>query len=154
MTLETETTAEAGKKEINLPEMYYDMISRYIDEEGVYPHQCFWIDKETGKVSVVALAVTPDQAMTKVFEFLPKASELIYSLDRSARDNQGTELGDLVAGCYWKDGEWTPFIIEYQNEPRIVKPMNWDNTWWNESLRKELTHFKQQRLRVRVDLRN
>lgn len=125
----------------NLPELYHRVIGTAIDEKGVFPHQCIWLD-EDGKVNMGALALNrPDEVMAAVVKILvkEKPTELMYGLDRFSKPGQGTELKDLIAGAYWNGEAWRVFTIEYQNDPRIVKPIDWDNDWWKHAVRHEIT---------------
>lgn len=127
----------------SLPEKYHNVISKFIDEKGVFPHQMLVLD-QNDKLGVFALALDkPNEMMHVVIKTLVKENpkELIYGLDRFTKAGQGTTLGDLVAGCYWNGTGWRPFIIEYQHEPRVVKPIEWNNAHWNENLKKELLDY-------------
>lgn len=130
-------------KLVNLPEDYFSHIERSIDEKGVYPHQMMLVDKNDG-LGLYAIAMNePCQVFNAVMAAVMKEQpkELIYGLDRFAKSGQGTKLGDLIAGNYWNGEVWRPFIIEYQHEPRVVKPLNWGNEFWNAALKEEWTDF-------------
>ena len=48
--------------------------------------------------------------------------------------------GDVMAGFHFTQGAAPrPFIIEYQYEPRIAKPIDWDNLFWTSALLSEMT---------------
>lgn len=125
-----------------LPDEYHRHISLAIDEKGVYPHQMLVEDKD-GKLGVYALALPePHQVLTAMLKALmEKPKQLIYGMDRYCKEGQGTTLGDCIAGAYWNGEAWRPFVIEYQNEPRIVKPLDWNNAWWKKAIKSELTDF-------------
>jgi len=122
-----------------LPDAYHELMASYIDENGVeIAHGIVVAD--TGEVTMIALAVPPAQAYEVMLaQWGRSPSEMIFALDRFTKPGQGTTLGDLLAGFYFKAASPPrPFIIEYQHEPRIVKPIEWDNTFWNEGLLHEL----------------
>jgi hypothetical protein len=128
---------------IDLPEIYHSNIANWIDESGVYPHQAMVVDKN-GKIGVFALDFrTPSEVMNELLKVLLKEQpkEMIYGLDRFTKPNQGTTLGDVIAGAYWNGDAWRSFIIEYQHEPRIVKPLDWNNKFWTAAIKEELTSF-------------
>ncbi|CAN5371224.1 hypothetical protein BH10PSE14_BH10PSE14_04680 [soil metagenome] len=123
----------------SLPDMYHEHLARCIDEKGIeIPHG--FVVHQDGTMTLLALAVPPDHAYRVMLsQWLRDAKEMIFALDRFARDGQGTTLGDLMAGYYFVRGERPrPFIIEYQHEPRIVYPIAWDNAFWNSALAREL----------------
>jgi hypothetical protein len=128
---------------LDLLKTYHDHISRSIDEKGVYPHQMMCEDDD-GKLGVYALMLNkPHEVLQAVLKALMehKPKQLIYGLDRFCKSGQGTTLGDCIAGLYWNGEAWRPFIIEYQHEPRVVKPIDFDNQWWKKSLQQEWTDF-------------
>lgn len=130
-------------KPLYLPDVYHDHISRAIDEKGVYPHQMLCEDQD-GKLGVYALMLNkPHEVFNAVMKCLvqDKPKQLIYGMDRFCKPGQGTTLGDCIGGAYWNGEAWRVFIIEYQNEPRIVKPLDWTNEFWKKSIRAELTEF-------------
>lgn len=115
--------------------MFHGYTESTIDEKGVYPHHAIILNKE-GKAAVIASVCDVDQSIIaiikQVVEF--EGVEFIYAFDRFCLPNQGTTLKDCVAGHHYKNGEFKPFIIEYQHEPRIVYPINWENESWNKAL--------------------
>lgn len=129
-------------KEKSLPEIFFGLVSSSIDERGVYPHQAI-VKRGGGKLDMMSLDVHPNQAAEIVLTLVNRGAvaEAIFALDRSAMPGQGTTLGDLVAGAHFVGGEFKPFVIEYQHEPRIVKPMEWNNAVWNAMVTKEIGGF-------------
>lgn len=127
----------------NLPEMYHGVISSFIDEKGVFPHQAIGLTHED-KYEVMAVMVHPEQMLHHVAKCIQskKYKEFIWSMDRSCREGQGTTLGDCVAGYYWNGENYKPFIIEYQHNPRILKEIQWDNQAWTEMLKGDLNLVK------------
>lgn len=122
-----------------LPSIYEGWISSAIDEEGISLPQAMRLD-QNGELTIYALALPVDEAYPLMLtEWLSKKPQaMIFAFDRFAKDGQGTTLGDLMAGHYFVGGERRPFIVEYQHKPRIVKPINWSNDFWNAALMREL----------------
>ncbi len=129
-----------------LTDVYHDWVKVTIDEKGVeLPHGLI-LDKE-GKLTVCALALDPPEAYAFMLAQWVTSSprEMIFALDRYALPGQGTTYGDLLAGWHLigTDGDSReiksrPFTIEYQHEPRVVQPYDWNNAWWNAGLAREL----------------
>jgi hypothetical protein len=122
-----------------LPDVFHDWLNHTIDEDGVeIPHGL--VLDHANQRTVIALAVPPEQAYQVMFAHVlkAKAREAIFALDRFAKPNQGTTLADLVAGHHFSAGTWRPFVVEYQHAPRIVKPIDWTNPFWNAALTSEL----------------
>lgn len=123
-----------------LPQLYHDVISSSIDAGGVHPHQAIAISPND-RVTMYSLDLPPHQAWKAVRETIRHGvKELIYGLDRYAKDGQGTTLNDLIAGAHYAGGLWRPFIIEYQHEPRRVLPIDWLNPHWSAVVSRELSN--------------
>lgn len=130
--------ADPGKP---LPDQFHDWISAAIDADGV-SQQGLIVDGDD-RLIVFALHVPVPQAyqiMVAQFQAL-RGKEAIFGVDRFTKPDQGTTLGDLVAGHHLTRAGTRPFIIEYQHDPRIVKPICWDNPFWNAGLNAELLGF-------------
>ena len=124
-----------------LPEVYREWIAATIDEKGVGLSHGMIVDADGG-MTLYALDLTPPQAYAMMLGEWTKRrpAEMIFALDRFTKPGQGTTLGDLVAGFYCpsQSAAPRPFILEYQHEPRIVKPIEWDNLFWNAALHSEI----------------
>jgi hypothetical protein len=100
--------------------------------------------KEDGSLTMVALALEPDQAYQVMLQMVitEEATECVFALDRFTKEGQGTKYADVLAGHYFDRSlgrkPWKPFIIEYQREPRLFEPVNFDNEFWNASLTMEM----------------
>ena len=116
----------------SIVEMFHEHTARCIDERGVYP------------LTMEAHDLTPLQVYQRVITIVAtmKPSELVFGLDRFCKEGQGTTLGDCVTAAHWNGRLWLPFIIEYQHEPRIVKPVDWNNAFWNEKIMGDIRHFQ------------
>ena len=127
----------------SLPDCFHGIIAVSIGAEGVYPHQCY--HRKNGEATLSALALNrPIECYAYVAGIIrkDKPDELIFGLDRFCKEGQGTTLKDCIGGAHWDGILWTPFIIEYQHEPRIVKPIDWQNECWNRFITSELRILK------------
>jgi hypothetical protein len=133
-----------------LIEMFSQMISLAIDEKGVYPHQM--VSRQGEAVRVTALAVdNAGQAINKAWdEINDGADELAIGIDMMTKPDQGTEFADaLVLGHFTRqEGKmttnpecWRIGVINYQNEPRIIRDIDWENSHWDVEFRKLLKRF-------------
>jgi len=123
-----------------LLQKYHRLLGETMDPDGFSIPQA-WVVGKDGGMSVLALAVPPNQGYCAVLLEGRKvtATEVIFAFDRFAKPGQGTTLGDLMAGHHFAPGTgWRPFIIEYRHEPRTVMPIDWSNAFWNAALRREL----------------
>lgn len=122
----------------SLPETYYDLASIAIDEKGVHP-QIAVLRKDDDGLEIMAL----DMGAEEIVHFLARrlaignVKELVFGLDRSTRPGQGTEFADVLTVQHWDGVQWHPSVINYQHEPRIVRPYDTNNTFWNDALRRE-----------------
>lgn len=136
-----------------LPTTYHEWLASTVDEQGFeIPHGMLLT--ADGGMTMVALAVPPTEAYKVMLGMFVRdnASEMIFALDRFARPGQGTTLGDLMAGFHLVRGHNPkPFVVEYQFEPRIVQPIDWDNAFWNAALSIELRNALSTHLGVSLD---
>jgi len=138
----------------SLIEQFESYVANCIDEKGVYPFPMFTIDKDD-KLIVSALAINADVALEKFWLDITChcAKEVILGLDRATKEGQGTEFADVLTCFHWKDwsdsecppernnwSHWFKYgVINYQHEPRIVRPMDWKNEFWNGRMEAELS---------------
>ncbi len=136
----------------NLVEMFEHVISLSIDERGVYPQQGIVMNFKD-ELQINALALTPEEIHRWFWgEVSAGASEVIFGLDRTTKEGQGTEFSDVLTCCHWSEAfidenvNWGQAfrigVINYQNEPRIVRPMDWDNEFWKKQMTKEILAFR------------
>jgi hypothetical protein len=128
----------AAAPQKSLVEMYEEWIATSIDDEGISLPHAFQMDA-AGSLTLYALDVPPADGYHLMLSrwLCEKPRELIFGFDRFAKSGQGTTLGDLMAGFHIVGVTPRPFIIEYQHAPRIVKPIEWGNTFWNAALHGE-----------------
>jgi hypothetical protein len=130
-----------------LTEMFHEWVAATIDPEGFpIPHGlCL---NAQGELAVVALALEPDLAYSVMLKLWGEpATEMIFALDRYTLPDQHTEFADVLAGFHFTRGAPPrPFIIEYQYEPRIVKPIDWTNLFWTGALYSEINQVLRARL--------
>ncbi|TCP30727.1 hypothetical protein [Sphingomonas sp. BK235] len=137
---------EAAK---DLPTTFHEWIANAVDADGFFPHGL--VIAEDGTMTVIAFDVPPDQIyqlMLAQWEQDPRLREAIFGLDRFTKPGQGTTLGDVVTGWHFIREGARPFIVEYQHEPRVVKPLEWANDWWNAVLTRELLEHMRQRFGI------
>lgn len=126
--------------EKSMPHIFQEVAKVAIGDDGVFPHICIW--KKDGHVCVEAVVIKePRHVMEHILRlFLDKnPDELIYAIDRVRDRNYGIELDDFLAGAYWTGKAWKAFVMEYQNDPRIIKPLNYMNPFWKKTIREEIT---------------
>lgn len=125
-----------------LPEHYHGLVSTLIDKDGIYPHSAAAVS-EDGGLSVMALDMDihgwTQQFWDHVQGLRSEAREVIFGLDMRTAPNQGTEFADALVFVYWvqdpvkKLADPSCFkvgVINYQHEPRIVRPIDWNNSHW------------------------
>lgn len=132
--------------EPELLQQFCDWAAGSIDDEGVYPYPAMWRERD-GKLALGVLDLGPGEVFDHVWRQITceLATELIFGLDRSTKPGQGTEFADVLTCAHWFpdfhkswNAAWKPFVINYQHEPRIVRPPDFENEFWNEKIRAEL----------------
>lgn len=123
-----------------LVETFYRMAETAIDRVGVYPQIAIAvIDGQTNVMSLALDGYEVWRAVNRLFApDRPAVQELVFGLDRSTKPGQGTEFADVLTLLHYDGKTWTPGVINYQDQPRVVRPIDWDNPFWNAQLRKEL----------------
>lgn len=141
----TQLTPEGRAPMDNIVEQYRDFMASIIDEDGVsMPHA--WVKSAQDEMIMMALAVSPDDAYRAVLaQIAGGAKQAIFAIDRFTKAGQGTKYADVLAGHYYSrigphvgPSSFRPFIIECRHDPKIVEPICWTNTFWNDALNREL----------------
>ena len=134
-----------SKTKQTLVEQYLSVVENAIDEEGVYPQ--WGIVKNTeGLISVEALAIDAPEIYQWFWRQVceNQAAEIVFGLDRKTLPGQGTEFADCITICHWEyvQRKWATSykvgVLNYQNEPRIVRGIDWNNSFWQEQFSAEL----------------
>lgn len=127
-------------------EVFVAVNTNIIDEKGIFPPQALSLN-DTGKLTVMALALAGPEAPTLTYLHLArhllqdKPRELVFGLDRYSKPEQGTTLADCLSVQHWDGQRWHLGIMEYQHAPRVVKPIDFENTFWRDRLLGEMRQF-------------
>lgn len=130
---------------MNLVDQFHVYVTGMIDEKGVHPFPGMAVKKDGG-MNIVAICET-ETALKWFWEQITRnqAKECIFGLDRSTRDGQGTEFADVLTCVHWVEEEgknWSESfrigVINYQHEPRIVRPFDFENVYWSEKMTAEI----------------
>lgn len=131
--MKEDKTLDPNFKGSNLLKQFHGVLDSGIDEKGVWPHIC--LVRTAAGIEFQSLALTPEEALRHIQTQLTTRAddilELVFGLDMTTRPGQGTLYADVLALGWWHDGVWTSGVIDYQNEPRAIEPINWDNAHWN-----------------------
>lgn len=130
---------------------FEDIVATSIDERGIYPAPML-VEYSDGGLDMMALALEPLQCYStfalKVLDRTVKHA--IFGLDRSTKENQGTEFADvLTCVAYHRNispevvvrEQFAFGVINYQHEPRIIRPIDFKNAFWIAGMKKELFQF-------------
>lgn len=106
-----------------------------------------FIVNPANELIMAALDLPPDLAYQTVLAMGAEqnAVEIAFALDYRWAEGQGLKRHwDFLAGFWYREHQWTPFIIEYGLkevegvETLTVDPVNYDNAFWNAQLKKML----------------
>ena len=133
----------------DLPSRFHEYVAIMLDEKGVYPFPGMAL-RQAGGIEFAAITdvnLTYSWFWDQITQ--ENAAEVILGIDRTTLPGQGNEFGDVLTCCHWRDGmdgnKWdTSYrigVIDYQHEPRIVRPWNWANEFWIEMMTRELKAF-------------
>lgn len=139
----------------SLPERFFNLLEIAIDENGFYPHQ-YMAKQAHGGLHCYSIAV-PQPVMVYqqlwIDVFGTETDEIIFGLDRTTQDGQGTEFNDALVCVYWKRECPTKFavgVVNYQFEPRVIRPFDWNNSFWISRVQIELNSTRAVFARARI----
>lgn len=128
-----------------------------IDEKGIYPLPMVAMRLD-GTLEIAALAIASVEAvhmMLKRIAYKRDVNAIMLGLDRTTKLGQGTEFSDVLTCFLWdkkrdwpesETGAWREWfqygVINYQIDPRIVRPMDWANEFWKGKLAEEVDNIR------------
>jgi hypothetical protein len=131
----------AGRLAVKTPEeLFYDYATMSIDEKGIFPQPGIII-RADGSTEISALALPPMEIFKWFWREVENgADHILFGLDRHTKPNQGTKYRDVLTCVHYTrlPESFRVGVINYQHDPRIVDPMDWDNAFWQAQLSKEL----------------
>lgn len=125
---------------------FYRHITNIMDETGISPSPCVALGKD-GTLMFHALDLPPESVLHHFWELVTvkEAQMVLFGLDRTTREGQGTEFADVLTCVFWwndPEVKWNKSfkigVVNYQFEPRIVRPIDWQNEFWTKQLTAEL----------------
>ncbi len=121
-------------KDSKVLKSFYELVCLAIDEKGVYPQLGYARHQDGTNTMLSYMMDGPGVFKTVSLLMRDEAKQVVemaFAVDRVTREGQGTEFADVLTGGWWDGVKWVPFVINYRNEPRIVREIDWDNTFWN-----------------------
>lgn len=121
------------------------MVAESLDSDGVYPHICVCQPAE-GKLEVQLLYYDYSQVIAHCAQLkLLGATEIMFGVDRTTKEGQGTEFKDVLTCGHWQcDNGWRIAVLNYQYEPRILRDFDWDNAFWSAAMLEEIQRYEKQ----------
>lgn len=135
---------------------YYRFTTSSIDETGISPSPLHAVGADD-KLIVAALMpdITPNQVyrifwkMVTGYDKIKDPQAVILGIDRTTRPGQGTEFADVFTCiCWYNDPKvnWKNSfkigVVNYQHAPRIIRPWDWNNKFWINTMTVEATRFR------------
>lgn len=121
-----------------LSSLFHSLNTSSIDEEGIPVPQAI-IKARDGSLTVMAaqsMSLLYSGIAMQFWKFDPQ--EIIFGWDRFALAGQGIEFQDFLSVHHWRYGAgWRYGVINYQVEPLIVRPIEWDHPFWTPVLNRE-----------------
>lgn len=125
-----------------------------LEPEGYYPFPMV-VFKDGGLMDLHALDLTVEQCLMHFCTAtLEKNVRFAFmGIDRTTMPGQGTTLGDVLTVFTYERApehlaelrvrdQYRKFaIMEYQVEPKIVQPFNYENAFWKRQMAGELFQF-------------
>lgn len=132
------------KREFIVEQEFFAHVERSIDESGVYPFPGIAMMSGGG----IEFAAITDAGLC--FDWFrkqlanPDCVEAIFGIDRTTREWHGTEFDDVLTCCHWQRSHERRVrvgVINYQFEPRIVRPFDWKNAFWSDRMLAEVNTY-------------
>jgi len=127
-------------------EAFGTLLETSLDEKGYFPQPGIVLAKDGG-LEIVALDLNAGDIINWFWNTvtIKEAQEVIFGIDRTTKPGQGTEFADVLTCAHWEPSlheSWSRSfrigVVNYQWDPRIVRPIDWDNEWWKTHMAGEL----------------
>lgn len=131
-------------------DVFYETAVAGIDEKGIFPLPLVAMQKD-GTLLLESLAINPEETYHVFIRKIVKneVDAIMLGLDRTTKEGQGTEFADVLTCVFWsaqddwtEPGAWRKWlkfaVVNYQNEPRIARPLDWSNEFWAKHMGEEL----------------
>ncbi len=130
---------------------YWKYVEICINEEGIFPYPSFVQEEfKDGKIGTTYNSITLNPEQTVEIHIKARyrsnpAKRIIFGFDRTTKPDQDTEFDDVFTLWFWETGmeHWRTGVINYKPMPdKIIRPIDWDNKFWNKQLFKEIMDFE------------
>jgi len=122
-------------------EAFYDLAKSTIQSDGEYTMPCaIWRNREEGTLQVEALDLGAQGVMLHCINTIDggKCSAMIFGIDMASKPDQGLEFADFVLVFEWQAERPEPLrdqlrigVINYRRgDDPVIRPIDWDNTFW------------------------
>lgn len=132
------------KPEFIVEQEFFAHVERSIDSSGVFPFPGIAVNRDGG---IEFAAITDAGSCLRWFK---KALanldcvEVIVGIDRTTREGQGTEFADVLTCFHWQREHQDVLrvgVINYQFDPFIVRPFDWNNEFWRKRVLDEVNTY-------------
>ena len=131
----------------SLKEIFYKIVEPLIDEDG-RPNICVYLDRDN-KLLVDSMSGLDYRQILRhiVTRRVEGALELLFGVDRTTAEGQGTEFSEVYTCGYWKwgqfgklseNGTWEIGVINYSSNLKIVREWDWHNEFWKKQMGDEI----------------
>lgn len=135
-------------------EAVWRWFEKSVEQKGYYPFPMI-VFKDGGLIEVYAIDLPVDATLRQfVIATIERNVRFAFlGLDRTTKPGQGTEFADILtvftyerapefqAEFLIRDQYRRCAVLNYQFEPRIIRPFDWENKYWTEQMLAEL-HFR------------
>lgn len=132
------------KPEFIVEDEFFAHVERLIDSSGVHPFPGIAVKQDGG---IEFAAITDAGLCFQWFKTHLKkldCAEVIVGIDRTTREGQGTEFDDVLTCFHWQREHQDVLrvgVINYQFEPLIVRPFDWNNEFWRKRVLDEVNTY-------------
>lgn len=125
---------------------YHKFVAGMINYKGIFPCPGMSLngDGQLAIASITSATASFDWFWNQIT--IEQSVECVFGLDLSTLPGQGTEFDSVFVCAHWTDGmDGKPWhssfrigVINYQDEPRIVRDFDFDNEFWTAQFTKYL----------------
>lgn len=127
-----------------LIESFEAMLQISCNEGKLYPYPAAGLEPD-GKMNIISFMVPPEEVMLGAINMIKKKgfTEIAFGLDRTSEPSQGVDEKYDSVYTIWhlKEGAWRYGVFPY-NKNGEYGPIDWENTFWIEQLKGEITRLR------------
>lgn len=123
----------------------FEAFLHLLGKEGkLYPYPAAGLEPD-GKMNIISFMVPPEEVMLNIISGIKRKgyTEVAFGLDRTSEPGQGVDEKYDSVYTIWhlREGIWRYGVFPF-NKDGEYGPIDWENSFWIERLKGEITRLK------------